>query len=148
MRLTIIPEDKSVGKDGKFYVNLSLDSANIPSNIHALQWGGDAGWIEFKSTEPNEDISELPGWAVKCVEIWDEVEYLVQNPPPPTPDEIKAKIKSEAESLLQQSDWTMLQDVELLNKTEWAKYRSQLRAIALNPQVDSAFPDRPPEVWA
>jgi hypothetical protein len=64
--------------------------------------------------------------------------------PPPTPED-KKQI---AEKLLQDSDWTVLSDVNLLNKTEWETYRANLRNIARNPQEDLDFPIKPKNVWA
>lgn len=148
MKVTIIPDDKAVGKDGLFYLDLNFDAANVPADVHALQWNDNAGWIEYRTTIPNEPITELPDWALACVQLWDDADYITHNPPAPTPDQIKADVKSNAERLLQESDWTMLPDVNLANKTEWAQYRSALRAIVFDPQVDSVFPDKPQEVWA
>jgi hypothetical protein len=75
MKLTIIPVDGSVYKDGYSYSDLDLSSA--PSNVHALQWKETAGWIEFTDnddgTKPqNQPITELPSWANTCVSKWDE----------------------------------------------------------------------------
>jgi hypothetical protein len=73
MKLTIIPEDGAVGKDGKFYLKLDLSSCNIPTNVHALQWDGAFGWVEFKSPlVQNEEITELPAWVSACLAKWDE----------------------------------------------------------------------------
>ena len=70
MRLTIIPVDGAVYKDGVSYSGLDLSI--VPSNVHALQWDSVAGWIEFKDTIPNEDITELPAWVDTCLTKWDE----------------------------------------------------------------------------
>jgi hypothetical protein len=77
MKLTIIPVDGAVYKDGYSYSGLDL--ATAPSNVHALQWKDTKGWIEFKDnddgTKPqNEVITELPSWANACVTKWDEAE--------------------------------------------------------------------------
>jgi hypothetical protein len=82
MNLTIIPIDGAVYIDGVSYSNLNLDV--VPSNIHALQWKTDKGWIEFVDDEngvkpQNQQIIELPQWALDCVEIW-------QNYTPPVPE--------------------------------------------------------------
>ena len=78
MRLTIIPADGSVGKNGVFYNGLNLSSCAIPVDIHALQWEEsepNKGHIEFKSAlVQNQDITELPAWANACVAKWDEAE--------------------------------------------------------------------------
>ena len=77
MKLTIIPVDGAVYKDGYSYSGLDLSAA--PSNIHALQWKDTKGWIEFTDnddgTKPqNEAITELPSWANAYVTKWDEAE--------------------------------------------------------------------------
>jgi len=77
MRLTIIPSDNNVGIDNQFLMNLDLSSCNIPFDIHALQWYGTEGEIEFVDnldrTKPmNQIITELPSWANSCVTVWQE----------------------------------------------------------------------------
>jgi len=79
MKLTIIPVDGAVYKDGYSYSGLNLAAA--PSNVHALQWKDTKGWIEFTDnddgTKPqNEAITELPSWANACVTKWDEAETV------------------------------------------------------------------------
>lgn len=78
MRLTIIPVDGTVTKDGKSYLNLDLSSCDIPADVHALQWEEhepNKGHIEFKSfLVQNQEITELPVWANACVTKWDEAE--------------------------------------------------------------------------
>lgn len=76
MKLTIVPIDGAVYKDGKAYQHLTLN--NIPADIHALQWNGVSGWLEFVDDvdggKPvNEPITELPAWAVDAVAVWDAV---------------------------------------------------------------------------
>mgnify|MGYP006283115693 CR=1 FL=1 len=73
MRLTIIPVDDAVYVDGVCRLPLDLSPCNIPSDVHALQWDQDSGWIEFNDMPktPNEDISELPEWALACVGVWE-----------------------------------------------------------------------------
>ena len=69
MRITIITETSSVGKDMVFYDDLDLSSCNIPNNIWALQWNGLSGHIEFDTPIPNEDITSLPSWANACFRV-------------------------------------------------------------------------------
>lgn len=80
-----------------------------------------------------------------------------------TPEEIAAReadqragVKSSAELLLQQTDWTATVDVAdpqysdpyLGNQSEFLAYRSAVRKIALNPPVTvSEWPIMPEEVW-
>ena len=86
MRLTIIPSDSAVYKDG-IVRELDLSTCGIPENVHALQWYDTFGEIEFSSNpgQPkpaNETISELPAWANNCVAVWD-----AWTPPAPPPDQ-------------------------------------------------------------
>lgn len=74
MKITIIPEDGAVYKDGVSYSNLDLSF--VDASIHALQWTGSAGWIEFKENEngekaQNEKITSLPNWVTDCLSLWD-----------------------------------------------------------------------------
>jgi hypothetical protein len=60
MRLTIIPEDKTVIIDKKIYMEVDLSAIN-PS-YHAVQWNGDKGEIEvYANGKPveNRPISSL-----------------------------------------------------------------------------------------
>jgi hypothetical protein len=75
MKLVIIPVDGAVYVDGLSYSNLDLSIA--PSNVHALQWNNNKGWIEFvdndDGTKPqNQAITELPEWANICKTKWEE----------------------------------------------------------------------------
>jgi hypothetical protein len=80
MRLTIIPVDGTVIKDGKNFINLDLSSCEIPTDIHALQWEEqepNKGHIEFKSALiQNQDITELPVWANACLVKWNEAKAV------------------------------------------------------------------------
>lgn len=74
MKLTIITVDGAVYKDNVFFGGLDLSHA--PENVHALQWDGVKGWVEFKEVfgEPkptNQVITELPQWVALSVEKWD-----------------------------------------------------------------------------
>ena len=107
MRLTIIPADGAVGKDGKFYNGLDLTSRGIPSDVHALQWQDTAGWIEFNSPlVENQHITELPAWTNCCMTKWTEA----NTPVPPQPPSAQQN-KTKAIRLLQDTDWTTIPDV-------------------------------------
>jgi hypothetical protein len=81
MKLSIIREDNAVYVDGLSFSNLDLSF--IPSNVHALQWKNDLGWIEFVEDEnfikpQNETIRELPDWANIAVDRWN-TEKAIQD---------------------------------------------------------------------
>lgn len=72
MKLTIIPIDGAVYKDGYSYSGLDLSS--VPANVHALQWYETEGEIEFsgRPKPQNEIITELPSWATEALNKWNE----------------------------------------------------------------------------
>ena len=64
MKLTIIPEDGAVYVDGSATLGLAITA---PLGVHALQWSGASGWVEHSTGEPNQQITELPAWALDAV---------------------------------------------------------------------------------
>lgn len=82
MKLTIVPVDGTVNKNGKAYLELDLASCGIPADVHALQWEEyepNKGHIEFKSSlVQNQEITELPAWANACLAKWEEAEQSEQ----------------------------------------------------------------------
>jgi hypothetical protein len=151
MKLTIIPADGSVGEDGKFYLELDLSSCVIPANVHALQWDGVAGWIEFNQPIPNEPITELPAWANCCMTKWTEA----NTPVPPQPPTVEQN-KQIAVTKLQETDWATIPDVAdptksnpyLSNAQDFVTYRNAVRQYAVYPvSGDINWPTVPQEVW-
>jgi len=83
MNLTIIQDDGAVYVDGPALAGLDLSTTGIPSNVHALQWKVNLGWIEFKDnsdfTKPaNEIINVLPDWASNCVTVYNNQVAAIQ----------------------------------------------------------------------
>lgn len=94
-----------------------------------------------------------------------QLEWLDSSPKPtqeeldalwiPTQEENqKLNCKNEASKLLYQTDWTTIADVAdpanspyLTNQAEFIAWRSQIRALAVNPVVDPVFPPKPTEIW-
>ena len=73
MKLTIIREDGAVYRDGISFS--SLDLSFVPSNVHALQWNNDKGWIEYSddsdgNKQNNDMIDILPEWANNAINLW------------------------------------------------------------------------------
>jgi hypothetical protein len=71
MKLTIIPIDGNVKKDGVGYIKLDLSSCAIPSNVRALQWQDTSGWLEFWEKQ-NEEITELPNRVNDALIAWQQ----------------------------------------------------------------------------
>jgi hypothetical protein len=57
MRVTIIPDDTVVMIDGEPVEG--VDMASMPSEIHAVQWYGDHGEIEFRDFRPHEQFTDF-----------------------------------------------------------------------------------------
>ena len=151
MKLTIIPVDGSVGEDEVFYNNLDLSSCAIPVNVHALQWDGVSGWIEFNEPISNEEITVLPSWANCSMTKWTEA----NNPPVPVPPTAEQN-KQTAVNMLNATDWTTIPDVAdpaksnpyLSNAQDFVTYRNAVRQYAVYPVAgDITWPAVPQEVW-
>lgn len=72
-------------------------------------------------------------------------------------DQAKQSNKQQASQMLSATDWTTIPDVAdsavsnpyLTNSAEFAAYRSQVRAIAVNPPVTvDVWPTKPDEQWS
>jgi hypothetical protein len=159
MKLTIIPDDKAVYKDHVCFLDLTF---SCPNNVNALQWNESKqeGWIEFKPNEDgsipeNETINSLPSWVEGCLNAWNEADYNIKNPPPPSDEALLESCKSKAKHLLKETDWVELPSVTdetqnkyLLNQSEFLIFRSQVRALAINPITNAVFPAIPVSVWS
>lgn len=75
MKVTIIPDDGKVGVDGEFR---DVDLSDVDPSIHAVQWNGNAGHIEFKDGSENEPLKNF-GQFQSLVGRWQT------KGPPPTP---------------------------------------------------------------
>lgn len=115
--------------------------------------------INIAVAEP--DFAESQGWVELVGDAgigWSYIngQFIAPPQPQPTPEEIQAANKSQAEQLLQATDWVELGDVSdpnrnphLTNKEAFSTYREQLRAIAVNPPTEPAtFPVKPEEIWS
>lgn len=51
MRLTIVADDGAVGVDGEFISGLDL--SQLDASIHAVQWNGEYGEVEYKTRFEN-----------------------------------------------------------------------------------------------
>jgi hypothetical protein len=68
----------------------------------------------------------------------------------------KLACADQAKAILTATDWTSIGDVGdpaksnpyLINQSEFVAYRSQIRALAVNPVVDPVWPTVPTEQWS
>lgn len=108
----------------------------------SLEFAQEQGWIEAPDYVDNQPVAI--GWSyVDGQFIPPVVDYTEQN-------------KQQAQLLLSTTDWTCTVDINnpnysnpyLGNQDAFLAYRSQVRAIAVNPPTTPAiFPEVPQEVW-
>lgn len=156
-KVTIIPSDTYCAVDGVGYTGVNMGS--VPADVHAVQWFGGSGWVEYVSNEdgskpPNQPIDSLAPYQ-PVLDSWAVINEEHNKPVPPhvpTADENKAT----AMSRLTTTDWTQIPSVSdkavsnpfLVNATEFAEYRNLLREIAVNPVAgDLVWPVKPDEIW-
>lgn len=109
MKLTIVPSDGAVYKDG--YCLNSLNLVGIPTNIHALQWNGSKCSIEFTEDEnfykpENQVFDELPDWAFSALQKWEEAkiaEDLAKEQERIRIEALKAEIEANLAATTQQT---------------------------------------------
>ena len=58
--LTIIKDDKWVNVDG---LGLNLDTVDLPANVHAVQFDGTNGHIEYNDGTSNKDITSISAYS-------------------------------------------------------------------------------------
>ena len=128
MKLTIVPFDKLVIKDGEGYNVDNLDY--LDSNINAIQWADTTGEIEYLDGTSNLTITDITPYN-QCVTDWDtaKAQYITDTTPSAT--DWEAAFKRYRNSLLTDSDWTQVADNKLSDakKTEWQTYRQALRDL-------------------
>jgi hypothetical protein len=89
MRVTIISDDSLVLVDG---VPFTVDCSALLPEIHAVQWDGAAGEIEFKAVDghkrPNEPIEDIAPFQ-PLIDLWtierDKPPLSPSGPPAPPP---------------------------------------------------------------
>ena len=146
MKITVIRDDGTVIKDGTAI--LGLDMSSIATNIHAIQWDGAVGEIEFKPNADGEVKTEVisdMGIVSQALALWEEKHAELNAPP--TEAVLLAECKGRAKYFLEQSDWAVLPDVNISNKADFESYRTALRGLYLNPQVSPTFPTEPTPIW-
>lgn len=136
MRLTIIPSEKTIGVNGKFYLNIQEDFSWVPSGVHAVQWYETWGEVEYIDVIiPNERIEEL-GIYEQAIEIYDNETKKIQD----ELDAIEAarnyleELRILRNQRLSECDWTQIGDVTLSDEQNlaWKTYRQSLRDLPKN----------------
>lgn len=150
MRLTIIPSDAFCSVDGVGYNG--VDVSTVAVNVHAVQWDGVSGWIEFRESDgvkpANETIDTIDQFQ-PVIDSWSLIDYEHKHPTPPAPVPPTAEEnKATAEGKLIATDWSQLPDVNITNRDEFVAYRSIIREYVLNPVAGFIdWPVEPQPVW-
>lgn len=55
--------------------------------------------------------------------------------------------KTEAKKIIKNTDWSVLPDVNISNKSDFITYRETLRNLILNPVENPVFPVEPEPIW-
>lgn len=137
MKITIIPIDGAVYVDGMSYSNLVwLDT---PSNVHAVQWNGTNGWIEYNDGQINETIYALPAWTDLALDAWNSANIKNQSKNQEDPyvnltfEQKMTLVRIERDKRIAASDWTQADDVKRSHSTDWTllweSYRQSLRDL-------------------
>lgn len=140
----------------KAWENISGLNNMSESQLRDLGW---LPWILIETPIGPNQIMTGSTIEIKPTEIVET--QVVRNM---TPQEIEDRNqqdregnKAAASQRLYETDWTTIPDVSnpamsnpyLLNAVEFAKYRSEIRAIAVNPPITvSEWPVKPDEVWS
>lgn len=83
-----------------------------------------------------EDSRKKPSWEEIKI-LWSEIEKNL----------LIIYCKSNAKTLISNSDWSVLSDVQIQNKSEFIAYREILRNYILNPVENPIFPPEPSPIW-
>lgn len=136
MKLTIIVDDRLIKIDNEGLGEIQEDMSWIPNDVHAIQWNGDTGHIEYKTGKPNETITEL-GIYEKAVETLSSEKLRRER------EEIEAQeaidlitdwtnsLRNLRNHRLTKCDWTQIPDNSLTEdqKAAWRTYRQLLRDL-------------------
>ena len=128
MKLSIIPADNTVCKDG--YCLSDLDLSFMAPNIHAVQWDTASGWIECAalsdgSLPAHVELTSIEDYT-SLIAAFDAAKSSAEQAEAPLSDAELAR--GLRDGLLMQSDWTQLPD-STADREAWATYRQALRDI-------------------
>jgi len=132
-RITIINN-----KNGTLSVNLNqnminnIPDTNLDPSIHAVQWYGDHGVIEYN--DRNEKITDFSEFDIIMQDRQSAVEQIESMN---TPEDVSRRMQRD--KLIKETDWIVVKylDVGGSIPQEWSDYRQSLRDVP----EQSGFPD-------
>lgn len=140
MRVTIVRDDGVVLKDRRA---LEIDLSDFPANIHAIQWDGVAGHVEYNDGKPHAKITDLVSFQT-WIDRWQAAADAEDAPPPPPTTEqlaaeaalqalIASKAEAKADTVVQYlRDHTVAECVQYVdtNVTDLASAKAFLKKVA------------------
>lgn len=79
MQVTIVADDGVVIVNGQL---LPVDLSQLDADVHAVQWTGSTGWIEFKpDADGNRKLNEKFTDIARIQTFIDAWDHRLQNPP-------------------------------------------------------------------
>ena len=127
-RFTIIPEDQYVSIDG---VGFSPVIFSIDAHIHAVQWYGESGEVEYKGhKKPNKIFTDY----TEFQSVLDAYQEAIKPKPPiePTLEKIKANVLSEIRQQLAASDYRALKFIDgAYTVQQYEPYRIERQALRI-----------------
>ena len=138
MKLTFIVSEKFIRLDDEAFGNIKEDLSWIPSNVHAVIWNDDAGYIEYKNA-PKEIIEDL-GIYEQALETFNAEkqrrlrEQLAEEELREASRDYWKELRNMRNYKLSVCDWTQGNDSPITEakKQEWTLYRQKLRDLPDN----------------
>jgi len=138
--VTVVPSDRLILVDGE---PLHFDFS-APANLRAIQWDGTSGHIEY-TDGPNEALTASNATIKSFVDLWQAEKTRVQQAAAATAAAAQAEYDSESarfarlrverDSRLAATDYLVMPDYPLADKTAVTAYRQALRDL---PSQDAA----------
>ncbi len=131
-RLTVVVPDRFISVDGEGLIDIEQDWSWVPSEVHAVQWDGTNGSVEFNNGQINESISDIGIWA-QAIDKYnlektrlDEAETARLNAFDWTAD-----LRTRRRERLFACDWVVTRATEAGTPVpaEWVTYRQALRDL-------------------
>ena len=140
--ITILKADGKVLVDG--VVEGSIDMSDLPSNVHAVQWFGSAGEIEYVAVNgvkpantPLDIFDDYSQFVTRWQHRRDAYYAGIAQESVTTVEQRIVLVRADRDFRLQTCDWTQLPDVSETVRTQWQAYRQALRDVP----EQSGFPD-------
>ena len=115
--VTLIPSDKQMVLDGK----AAEFDLGLAANIHAIQWDGSKGHIEYNDGKPNEDITEFEeaDWVAKHKQALLDAEAAEAAEAKKVADAMTYKEKREDAYAVMGNQFEMMYDDKINDTTTW-----------------------------